>query len=175
MKYRKLHLLPISVFVLIPTTFVITYTCAVLLGHVEPGFPYISDTGALPPESCVFAQLLGIASVLYTGLADRVGRGRKKVGWKIPAMCVAGEQEKVPATCVAGRQEDVSATWSRWDRRRSLKRVLQWENSEESSQWCGVKSELVTDSNENMISGAAQAIERVVGKVCASAEKRRKG
>nr|CAD7572490.1 unnamed protein product [Timema californicum] len=40
------------------------YTCAVLLGHVEPGFPYISDTGALPPESCVFAQLLGIASVL---------------------------------------------------------------------------------------------------------------
>ncbi|CAG2054225.1 unnamed protein product [Timema podura] len=65
MKYRKLHLLPISVFVLIPTTFVITYTCAVLLGHVEPGFPYISDTGALPPESCVFSQLLGIASVLY--------------------------------------------------------------------------------------------------------------
>nr|CAD7397988.1 unnamed protein product [Timema cristinae] len=40
---------------------------------------------------------------------------------------------------------------------------------------CHGGSELVTDSNENMICGAAQAVERVVGEACASVEKRRKG
>nr|CAD7262702.1 unnamed protein product [Timema shepardi] len=36
------------------------------------------------------------------------------------------------------------------------------------------KKELVKNGNENMICGAAQAVERVVGVVCASAKKRRK-
>ncbi|GFG32451.1 hypothetical protein Cfor_04301, partial [Coptotermes formosanus] len=40
------------------------YTIAVLNQHVEPGFPYISDTGTVPPESCIFGQLLNIAAFM---------------------------------------------------------------------------------------------------------------
>ncbi|XP_069696581.1 DNA damage-regulated autophagy modulator protein 2-like isoform X2 [Periplaneta americana] len=37
---------------------------AVLNGHVEALFPYISNTGSLSPESCVFAQCTNIAAFL---------------------------------------------------------------------------------------------------------------
>lgn len=37
---------------------------SVLLGHVEVAWPYISDTGVHVPESCIFSQLLNLASFL---------------------------------------------------------------------------------------------------------------
>ncbi|XP_022082657.1 uncharacterized protein LOC110974972 [Acanthaster planci] len=44
--------------------FVVPYIIAVRLGHVYPVLPYISDTGALHPENCVFGQMLNMAGVL---------------------------------------------------------------------------------------------------------------
>lgn len=35
-----------------------------LLGHVEPDFPYISDAATYSPESCVFGQLMNGGTVL---------------------------------------------------------------------------------------------------------------
>uniref|UniRef100_A0A1B6FDX0 CWH43-like N-terminal domain-containing protein n=1 Tax=Cuerna arida TaxID=1464854 RepID=A0A1B6FDX0_9HEMI len=64
MAINNLHLLPISLFILFPTTFLGTYIAAVLQGHVEPEFPYISDDATYSPESCVFGQLINIGSVL---------------------------------------------------------------------------------------------------------------
>lgn len=64
MPYGKLHVLPLSLFILIPVTFLITYTISVQWDHVVPGFPYISETGTLSPESCIFAQFLNIAALL---------------------------------------------------------------------------------------------------------------
>ncbi|XP_076447624.1 DNA damage-regulated autophagy modulator protein 1-like [Babylonia areolata] len=59
------HVLPVLQIIILPIGFSITYTWSVLLGHVEPGFPYISDTGTFPPESCVFGLLLDLyATVL---------------------------------------------------------------------------------------------------------------
>ncbi|XP_074652601.1 DNA damage-regulated autophagy modulator protein 2-like isoform X3 [Tubulanus polymorphus] len=58
------HWLPFLVAVGTPLTFVITYVISVLNGHVEAGFPYISDTGTNSPESCIFGQLLNINAVL---------------------------------------------------------------------------------------------------------------
>jgi hypothetical protein len=43
---------------------VIRYTIAVLNQHVEPGFPYVSDTGSYSPESCIFGQFLNIAAFI---------------------------------------------------------------------------------------------------------------
>lgn len=40
------------------------YIAAVLLGHVEPDFPYISDAATHSPESCVFGQLMNCGTVL---------------------------------------------------------------------------------------------------------------
>uniref|UniRef100_A0ABM5GEN3 DNA damage-regulated autophagy modulator protein 1-like n=1 Tax=Pogona vitticeps TaxID=103695 RepID=A0ABM5GEN3_9SAUR len=44
--------------------FIISYVIAVLDGHVEPFFPYISDTGANPPESIIFGIMIAISAVL---------------------------------------------------------------------------------------------------------------
>ncbi|PIK55005.1 putative DNA damage-regulated autophagy modulator protein 2-like [Apostichopus japonicus] len=38
------------------------YCIAVKLGHVIAGLPFISDTGTMPPESCVFGQLLNMTA-----------------------------------------------------------------------------------------------------------------
>ncbi|KAK3594033.1 hypothetical protein CHS0354_040791 [Potamilus streckersoni] len=55
---------PIVLLIYIPVSFIVTYGIAVAYGHVDPGFPYISDTGTLSPESCAFGQLLNIGALL---------------------------------------------------------------------------------------------------------------
>lgn len=45
-------------------TYISRYIAAVLLGHVEPDFPYISDAATHSPESCVFGQLMNGGTVL---------------------------------------------------------------------------------------------------------------
>ncbi|KAG1681954.1 DNA damage-regulated autophagy modulator protein 2 [Nymphon striatum] len=64
MATSRIYMLPLSVFILLPTTFAITYVIAVCLKHVEVDFPYISDTGTFVPESCIFGQLLNIVAFL---------------------------------------------------------------------------------------------------------------
>lgn len=64
MNLEKLYLFPVLFAALVPVTLLITYTIAVSDDDVYPFFPYVSDTGTLPPESCVFGQFLNIAAVL---------------------------------------------------------------------------------------------------------------
>ncbi|XP_034984111.1 DNA damage-regulated autophagy modulator protein 1 isoform X1 [Zootoca vivipara] len=45
-------------------SFILSYVIAVLEGHVEPLFPYISDTGAKPPESGIFGFMINISAFL---------------------------------------------------------------------------------------------------------------
>ncbi|XP_063912352.1 DNA damage-regulated autophagy modulator protein 2-like [Zophobas morio] len=59
-----LHYWPILTAVWISLAFIICYLVAIFDQHVHPLFPYISDTGALPPESCIFGQMLNIAACL---------------------------------------------------------------------------------------------------------------
>lgn len=54
---------PLITAFIMPLTFLITYAWAVSNGHVEPDFPYISSTGANPPESNFFSLMLNISSV----------------------------------------------------------------------------------------------------------------
>ena len=56
--------LPFSLIVWTYLTFSISYIIAVARGDVDPGLPYISDTGARRPESSVFGQMLNISAVL---------------------------------------------------------------------------------------------------------------
>ncbi|KAJ7329080.1 hypothetical protein JRQ81_015254 [Phrynocephalus forsythii] len=44
--------------------FILSYAIAVLDGHVEPIFPYISDTGAKPPESGIFGFMINVSAFL---------------------------------------------------------------------------------------------------------------
>ncbi|XP_028613186.1 DNA damage-regulated autophagy modulator protein 2 isoform X3 [Grammomys surdaster] len=49
-------------------TFIFSYITAITLHHVDPALPYISDTGTIPPERCLFGVMLNIAAVL--GIAN---------------------------------------------------------------------------------------------------------
>ncbi|XP_026673391.1 uncharacterized protein LOC108629801, partial [Ceratina calcarata] len=42
------------------------YVIAVLLDHVEAGFPYISDVATYAPESCIFAQFINMLAMLLS-------------------------------------------------------------------------------------------------------------
>lgn len=59
---RGLAFLPIFVIVWTYLTFTISYLISVSRGDVDPGFPYISDTGARKPESSIFGQMLNITA-----------------------------------------------------------------------------------------------------------------
>lgn len=48
-------------------TFVLTYIIAMYEGDVKPFFPYISDTGTKPPESCIFGLFLNFSVFLTVG------------------------------------------------------------------------------------------------------------
>ncbi|XP_067928834.1 DNA damage-regulated autophagy modulator protein 1-like isoform X2 [Watersipora subatra] len=56
--------LPILLFLTTAVAFTISYIIAVADKDVNPFWPYISDTGTKPPESCIFGQLLNISAVL---------------------------------------------------------------------------------------------------------------
>ncbi|MBN3303361.1 DRAM2 protein, partial [Amia calva] len=56
--------LPVVLVVWTSGTFILSYVTAVLLHHVDPLVPYISDTGTVVPERCVFGIMLNIASFL---------------------------------------------------------------------------------------------------------------
>ncbi|CAH1787701.1 unnamed protein product [Owenia fusiformis] len=61
---RSLYGFPLAIPIILCLTFIVTYVVSVQLGHVNPSFPFISDTGSRPPESCIFGQMLNIAAVL---------------------------------------------------------------------------------------------------------------
>ncbi|XP_069132647.1 DNA damage-regulated autophagy modulator protein 2-like isoform X2 [Argopecten irradians] len=60
----RLHVVTVITAIYVPVSFIITYSIAVANDHVEAGFPYISDTGTLPPESCIFGQLLNFGALI---------------------------------------------------------------------------------------------------------------
>ena len=62
----NLHYLPIILFISLPSVFILTYVVAVVLGHVEAGFPYISDAASYAPESCIFAQFINMLTMLMS-------------------------------------------------------------------------------------------------------------
>ncbi|XP_022184874.2 DNA damage-regulated autophagy modulator protein 2 [Nilaparvata lugens] len=64
---RNVHFLPVTICVIFPVTFIITFLIAVHVDDVFPGLPYISDTGTNPPESCIFSLLLNLCAVLLGG------------------------------------------------------------------------------------------------------------
>ncbi|CAL8106876.1 unnamed protein product [Calicophoron daubneyi] len=59
-----LQYLPISLDILMFGTFATSYSISSVSGNVSVLFPYISETGTLVPESCVFGQLLNLCACL---------------------------------------------------------------------------------------------------------------
>ncbi|XP_047661471.1 DNA damage-regulated autophagy modulator protein 2b isoform X2 [Tachysurus fulvidraco] len=59
-----LCILPVSLVIWTAATFVFAYITAVELRHVDPFVPYISDTGTVAPERCVFGIMLSVSAFL---------------------------------------------------------------------------------------------------------------
>ncbi|XP_024268337.1 DNA damage-regulated autophagy modulator protein 2 [Oncorhynchus tshawytscha] len=64
---QGLCILPVALVLWTAATFIFAYITAVLLKHVDPLVPYISDTGTVAPERCVFGIMLDISA--YLGIA----------------------------------------------------------------------------------------------------------
>ncbi|XP_074650950.1 DNA damage-regulated autophagy modulator protein 2-like [Tubulanus polymorphus] len=58
------HVLPISIAILTLLSLITAYTISFLKGHIKRQFPYISETGASSPESCIFGELWNTIAVL---------------------------------------------------------------------------------------------------------------
>ncbi|XP_060087090.1 DNA damage-regulated autophagy modulator protein 2 [Heteronotia binoei] len=63
---QGLSILPSVLVVWTSASFIFSYVTAVLLHHVDPLMPYISDTGTVPPESCLFGIMVNISALLGT-------------------------------------------------------------------------------------------------------------
>ncbi|KAK0407009.1 hypothetical protein QR680_018946 [Steinernema hermaphroditum] len=63
MGLNKVWIIPLCSFMFSGAAFFSSYFIAVYLGHVTKFLPYISDNGTLPPESCIFGQLLNLAAL----------------------------------------------------------------------------------------------------------------
>ncbi|XP_006233185.1 DNA damage-regulated autophagy modulator protein 2 isoform X1 [Rattus norvegicus] len=61
---QGLSFLPSALVIWTFATFIFSYITAITLHHVDPALPYISDTGTMPPERCLFGVMLNIAAVL---------------------------------------------------------------------------------------------------------------
>uniref|UniRef100_A0A8C7WD84 DNA-damage regulated autophagy modulator 2b n=1 Tax=Oncorhynchus mykiss TaxID=8022 RepID=A0A8C7WD84_ONCMY len=59
-----LCILPVALVLWMTATFIIDYITAVVLRHVDPLVPYISDTGTVAPERCVFGIILDVSAFL---------------------------------------------------------------------------------------------------------------
>lgn len=57
-------ILPAALVIWTSASFVFAYITAVVLRHVDPLVPYISDTGTVAPERCVFGIMLDISAFL---------------------------------------------------------------------------------------------------------------
>ncbi|XP_046879098.1 DNA damage-regulated autophagy modulator protein 1 isoform X2 [Hypomesus transpacificus] len=53
------------------STFIVSYVIALFKRDIDVIFPYISDTGANPPESCIFGLMTAITS--FTGMLSCLG------------------------------------------------------------------------------------------------------
>ncbi|XP_048207722.1 DNA damage-regulated autophagy modulator protein 2 [Perognathus longimembris pacificus] len=62
---QGLSFLPSALVIWTSTAFIFSYITAITLHHVDPFLPYISDTGTIAPEKCLFGAMLNIAVVLY--------------------------------------------------------------------------------------------------------------
>ncbi|XP_041835530.1 DNA damage-regulated autophagy modulator protein 2-like [Melanotaenia boesemani] len=61
---QGLCFLPAALVIWTAASFVFAYVTAVVLRHVDPLVPYISDTGTLAPERCLFGIMLDVSAFL---------------------------------------------------------------------------------------------------------------
>ncbi|XP_037356854.1 DNA damage-regulated autophagy modulator protein 2 [Talpa occidentalis] len=61
---QGLSFLPSALVIWTAAAFIFSYITAVILHHVDPALPYISDTGTVAPEKCLFGAMLNVAAVL---------------------------------------------------------------------------------------------------------------
>ncbi|XP_077357331.1 DNA damage-regulated autophagy modulator protein 1 isoform X2 [Festucalex cinctus] len=69
---QGLCFLPVFLVVWSSSTFIVSYVIALFRRDVDVLFPYISDTGANPPESCIFGLMTFVSAC--AGIATIYGR-----------------------------------------------------------------------------------------------------
>ncbi|XP_030585255.1 DNA damage-regulated autophagy modulator protein 2b [Archocentrus centrarchus] len=75
---QGLCFLPAALVIWTAASFIFAYITAVVLRHVDPFVPYISDTGTMAPERCVFGIMLDVSAFL--GIATMYVRYKQVEG-----------------------------------------------------------------------------------------------
>uniref|UniRef100_H0YT32 DNA damage regulated autophagy modulator 2 n=1 Tax=Taeniopygia guttata TaxID=59729 RepID=H0YT32_TAEGU len=68
---QGLSFLPVALVVWSAASFVFSYITAIVLHHVDPLVPYISDTGTIPPERCLFGIMLNVSTFLASSQVNK--------------------------------------------------------------------------------------------------------
>ncbi|KAK6113486.1 Frag1/DRAM/Sfk1 family protein [Brugia pahangi] len=66
MVLKKVWIIPLFTSIFSFSAFIVSYCIALSEKHITAFWPYISDSGTLPPESCIFGQLLNLSAVFFT-------------------------------------------------------------------------------------------------------------
>lgn len=64
LRTKYIWIIPLMCALVFPFFCTLMYIIALSYGHIEAVWPYISDTGALPPEAGFFDQFMDIAAIL---------------------------------------------------------------------------------------------------------------
>lgn len=94
MYFRGLSYLPVFLVITSFATFIVSYIIAIIRKDVSSYFPYISDTGTHPPESCIFSQFLNISAALAIATMY--------VRYKLVSQICIGEDRKLACLNKAG-------------------------------------------------------------------------
>uniref|UniRef100_A0A8R1XWN5 CWH43-like N-terminal domain-containing protein n=1 Tax=Onchocerca volvulus TaxID=6282 RepID=A0A8R1XWN5_ONCVO len=65
MVLKKVWIIPLLTVIFSLSAFIFSYIIAVSKEHVTAFWPYISDSGTLAPESCIFGQFLNLAALFF--------------------------------------------------------------------------------------------------------------
>ncbi|XP_076256240.1 DNA damage-regulated autophagy modulator protein 2-like [Rhynchophorus ferrugineus] len=62
--FKYTYLFPLILCLGLAVTVIITYSMSLSSHHIRAVFPYISDTGTWPPESCIFSLMIFFLSII---------------------------------------------------------------------------------------------------------------
>ncbi|CAL8339610.1 unnamed protein product [Arctogadus glacialis] len=99
------------------SNFIVSYVVAIYRNDVDVVFPYISDTGAEPPESCIFGFMTSVTAFLASGtmyarykFVQRLGEDVGSVRWRLNHSALGLGLVSCLGMCIVGTFQETMVT-----------------------------------------------------------------
>lgn len=115
----KYHYFPPLVSVWFSITFGLGFGLALYQNHLIPYFPFISDIGTTPPESCIFGQMLDVGALLYAYVVYirykqfnmLIEAGEERISRRYNLIAVWTGFVSCFGLCMVGNFQETNALW----------------------------------------------------------------